>query len=371
MHKKIAVLPGDGVGPEVIEQAVKVLNAIADKFDHNFTYCYGDVGAIAIENHDTPLPDSTLQTCMESDAILFGSIGHPKYDNDPTLKVRPEQGLLALRKQLGLYANLRPVATYPTLLHLSPLKKENVKNVDFVIYRELTGGIYFGEKHRKEDGSMAFDMCIYTKEEIERICKLAFEGAMNRRKKITLVDKANVLESSRLWRYVFNEVAKGFPEVETEYLYVDNAAMQIVLNPRQFDVVVTSNMFGDILSDEASVITGSMGLLPSASIGKHTSLFEPIHGSWPQGAGKDIANPIATILSAALMLDSFGMDKEAKLIRNVVTAVLTEGIGTPELNPTTVCGCSQMGDIIVSVINETEDFKFKKGKFSDSISTII
>ncbi|MEL7021929.1 MAG: isocitrate/isopropylmalate family dehydrogenase, partial [Bacteroidota bacterium] len=224
---------------------------------------------------------------------------------------------------------------------------------------------------RKEDGSRAFDMCIYTREEIERICRLAFEGAMNRRRKITLVDKANVLESSRLWRSVFNEIAADYPEVKTEHLYVDNAAMQIVLQPRQFDVIVTSNMFGDILSDEASVITGSMGLLPSASMGQHTSLFEPIHGSWPQAAGRDIANPIATILSAALMLDSFGMVKAAKLIRKVVTAVLTEGIGTPELKPVTVCGCSQMGDIIVSIINEKEDFKFKKGKFSASISTII
>lgn len=371
MKKKIAVLPGDGIGPEVIEQAIKVLDAIGEQFDHQFEYCYADVGAVAIDNHGDPLPEATLDTCIQADAILFGAIGDPKYDNDPNAPIRPEQGLLKLRKTLELFANIRPVTTFPTLLHLSPLQKERVQDVDFVIYRELTGGIYFGEKGRSEDQTTAYDHCVYSVYEIERIARLAFESAMKRRKKVTLVDKANVLETSRLWREIVKKLAQEYPAVELNTMFVDNAAMQIILYPQQFDVILTSNMFGDILSDEASVITGSMGLLPSASMGVKTSMFEPIHGSYPQAKGKDIANPMATVLSAAMMLDSFGMVQEAKAIRNAVTTVLTEGLGTPELNPQTVCGTSRIGDILASCIHSDDGLKFRRGSLRQSISTII
>ena len=371
MRKKIAVLPGDGIGPEVIEQALKVLDAVGDRYDHFFEYCYADVGAVAIDKHNNPLPDTTLETCVESDAIMFGAIGHPKYDNDPNAKIRPEQGLLKLRKELGLYANLRPVTTYPKLLHLSPLKEEKVKDVDLLILRELTGGIYFGTKGRNHDVGTAYDTCEYSIPEIERIAKLAFENAANRRKKVTLVDKANVLETSRLWRDTVRKMAASYPDITLDFMFVDNAAMQLIQYPKNFDVILTSNMFGDILSDEASVIAGSMGLLPSASIGNKTSLFEPIHGSFPQAAGEDIANPMATILSAAMMLESFGLLEEAKLIRTSIKKILEKGIGTPELNPKIIYSCSQIGDFIAHMIAEHEDFSMRQEKMSDGISTII
>ena len=371
VKKNIAVLPGDGIGPEVITQAVKVLDAISELYKHEFTYSYADVGAIAIDKTGNPLPPETLNLCLESDAILFGAIGDPKYDNDPSAPVRPEQGLLALRKGLGLFANIRPVATYSKLLHLSPLKKEKVEGVDMVIFRELTGGIYFGDKGKNEEEGSAFDTCIYYDHEIERITRLAFEQAGNRRKKVTLVDKANVLESSRLWRATVNKIAKDYPDIELDYLFVDNAAMQLIQWPKQFDVILTSNMFGDILSDEASVIPGSMGLLPSASIGKHTSLFEPIHGSYPQAAGEDIANPMAAILSAGMMLESFGLIKEARLIHKAVKYTLEKGIGTPELSPSIAYGCSQIGDMIASLVSQGESFDLNEGKINERISTII
>ncbi|MCA1744769.1 MAG: 3-isopropylmalate dehydrogenase, partial [Bacteroidales bacterium] len=301
MKLNIAVLAGDGIGPEVVAQAIKVINAVGEKKGHQVTYKEAITGAAAIDAVGDPYPEATHKICMEADAVLFGAIGHPKFDNDPTAKVRPEQGLLRMRKQLGLYANLRPVETFPSLLHKSPLRQDLVEGANFMCIRELTGGIYFGEKGRSEDGNTAFDNCVYTREEIERILKLAFEYAMKRNKKLTVVDKANVLETSRLWRQIAQEMAPSYPEVDTQYMFVDNAAMQIIQWPKNFDVMVTENMFGDILTDEASVITGSMGLLPSASIGLHTSVFEPIHGSYPQAAGKDIANPIATVLSAAMM----------------------------------------------------------------------
>jgi 3-isopropylmalate dehydrogenase len=348
MEKNIAVLSGDGIGPEVIAQALKVLSAIEAKFNHKFNTRFGSVGAVAIDLTGDPLPQETLDICMESDAVLFGAIGHPKYDNDPSAPVRPEQGLLQLRKSLGLFANVRPVTTYQTLLSLSPLKEEKIKGVDFVIYRELTGGIYFGEKGRKDD--MAYDHCVYSREEIARITILAFEAARLRRKKVTLVDKANVLETSRLWRDEVKKIAVQYPDVELDFLFVDNAAMQIIQNPSQFDVMLTENMFGDILSDEASVITGSMGLLPSASVGSKTSLYEPIHGSYPQATGLDIANPMATILSAAMMLDSFGLHKEADLIRESVTQLLESGYGTAELQLANNCKCSEIGDMIAAKI---------------------
>ena len=289
MKKTIAVILGDGIGPEVTRQSIKVLNAVAGRYGHEFQYTYGLMGADAIDKTGNPLPDETLEICHESDAILFGAIGHPKYDNDPTATVRPEQGLLRLRKELQLFANIRPVTTFPALNHLSPLKSQQLEGVDFVIYRELTGGIYFGKKEVNADYTEASDLCSYNKSEIERIARLAFRSAQQRRKKLTLVDKANVLETSRLWRKVVREMAGDYPDVAVDYLFVDNAAMQIIVNPKQFDVVLTENMFGDIISDEASVIPSSLGLLPRASLSeipdsksKCNGIYEPIHGtcSW-------------------------------------------------------------------------------------------
>ncbi|MEM9916913.1 MAG: 3-isopropylmalate dehydrogenase [Bacteroidota bacterium] len=370
MKKNIAILAGDGIGPEVTEQAIKVLDAIAEKFDHHFTYCHASVGAIAIDKYGDPLPETTLNSCKNSDAILFGAIGDPKYDNDPNAKVRPEQGLLRLRKSLGLFCNVRPVSTYPNLLHLSPLKREKVEGVDFVIYRELTGGIYFGERSRSEDGSEAFDRCEYSKAEIERIAHLAFKAAGQRRKKLLLVDKANVLETSRLWRETVRAMASQYPDIALDYMFVDNAAMQLIQYPKQFDVVLTSNMFGDILSDEASVLSGSMGLLPSASIGRDTALFEPIHGSYPQAAGKDIANPMAAILSAAMMLDHFELTNEAARIRKAVYNCLQQDIGTADLNTSIQYGCSAIGDVISGLITEGKSV-LNQDKLNEQSSTII
>ena len=353
MKKNIAVLPGDGIGPEVIQQAINVLNGIEKQFGHSFSYTFADVGAIAIDNHGDPLPEATLQTCKNSDAVLFGAIGHPKYDNDPTAKIRPEQGLLRLRKSLGLYANIRPVTAFQKLLHLSPLKEEKVRDVNFVIFRELTGGIYFGEKGKTKNG--AYDHCNYTAPEIERIAHLAFQEAKKRRGKLTLVDKANVLETSRLWRKVVTDLhAAEYPAIEFDWMYVDNAAMQLIQWPSQFDVILTENMFGDILSDEASVLMGSLGMLPSASVGAKTALFEPIHGSYPQAAGKDIANPLAAILSAAMLLDSFDLNEEANVIRKSVRLILEAGFGTEDLKAEYDCKCSEIGKLVVAKIEEIE-----------------
>lgn len=289
---------------------------------------------------------------MESDAVLFGAIGDPRFDNNPKAPVRPEQGLLRMRKQLGLYANIRPVETFPSLLHKSPLRRDLVEGADFVCIRELTGGIYFGEKGRKDNGNTAFDTCTYTRPEIERILKLAYEFAGKRNKRLTVVDKANVLESSRLWREVAQEMAPSYPDIETDYMFVDNAAMQIIQWPRKFDVLVTENMFGDILTDEASVITGSLGLLPSASIGIHTSVFEPIHGSYPQAAGKDIANPIATILSAAMLFEyALNLTEEGNIIRKAVAASLEEGVVTVDIAGEKSFRTSEVGDWIAAWIS--------------------
>ena len=316
MKLKIAKLPGDGIGPEVVEQAVKAVDAVCAKFGHEVSYTLGYVGACAIDRTGDPYPQETHALCMESDAVLFGAVGDPKYDNDPAAKVRPEQGLLAIRKQLGLFANLRPVETFRSLVGKSPLKTELVDGADFLCIRELTGGMYFGEKGRKDGGDTAFDTCIYSRFEVERILKLAFEYAQRRRKHLTVVDKANVLESSRLWRQIAREMEPQWPDVTVDYMFVDNAAMQLIRQPKFFDVLVTENTFGDILTDEASCISGSMGLLASASVGAHTSLFEPIHGSYPQAAGKNIANPVAAILSAAMMFEyAFGLMEEGAAIR--------------------------------------------------------
>ena len=333
MKLNIALLPGDGIGPEIVEQATKVVDAVSEKFGHEVNYTKGLVGAAAIDATGNPYPEETHSICMDSDAVLFGAIGDPRFDHDPNAKVRPEQGLLAMRKKLGLYANLRPVNTFKSLIHKSPLKTELVDGADFMCVRELTGGIYFGKPQgRSEDGNTAYDSSVYTREEIIRICKLAFEYARIRRKKLTVVDKANVLATSRLWRETAKQMEPDYPDVQVEYMFVDNAAMQIIQGPKNFDVLVTENMFGDILTDEASVITGSLGLLPSASIGAHTSVFEPIHGSYPQAAGKDIANPLATILSAAMMFEyAFKMMEEGALIREAVEKSIEAGFVTEDL----------------------------------------
>jgi len=345
MDFNIAVLAGDGIGPEIVEQAIKVLKAVGIKYKHNFNFTEALVGATAIDQADDPFPEETFQLCMNSDAVLFGAIGDPKYDNDPKAKVRPEQGLLAMRKKLGLYANIRPVTTFPSLIHKSPLRKDLVEGADFVVIRELTGGIYFGDKGRSEDLNTAFDTCVYTRSEVERILELGFEYAAKRDKRLTVVDKANVLATSRLWRETAQDMTPAHPEIEVDYMFVDNAAMQIIQWPKKFDVMVTENMFGDILSDEASVITGSLGLLPSASVGIHTSVFEPIHGSYPQAAGKDIANPLATVLSAAMMLElALDLSEEAAAIRKVVDRSMEEGVVTEDISEGKAYLTSQVGD---------------------------
>lgn len=353
MKLKLAVLPGDGIGPEIIDQAMKAVKAITAKFNHELEFEFGLTGATAIDQVGEPYPDNTHELCMAADAVLFGAIGDPKFDNNPKAKVRPEQGLLAMRKKLGLYANIRPVETFESLLHKSPLRRELVEGADFVAIRELTGGIYFGDKGRKDDGNTAYDLCVYTRAEVERILKLGYEFAAKRNKKLTVVDKANVLESSRLWREVAQEMAPNYPDIKTEYMFVDNAAMQIIQWPKNFDVMVTENMFGDILTDEASVITGSLGLLPSASIGIHTSVFEPIHGSYPQAAGKNIANPIATILSAAMMFEyAFNLMEEGKLIRDAVAASMAEGVVTVDIAEGKSYTTSEVGDWIAEWISK-------------------
>jgi len=332
---------------------MKVVKAVTKKYNHELTYEYGITGACAIDEVGDPYPAETHDLCMKSDAVLFGAIGHPKFDNDPKALVRPEQGLLAMRKKLGLYANIRPVETFESLLHKSPLRRELVEGANFVCIRELTGGMYFGEKGRKDNGNTAYDTCIYTRMEVERILKLGYEFAAKRNKKLTVVDKANVLESSRLWREIAQEMAPNYPDIKTEFMFVDNAAMQIIQWPKNFDVMVTENMFGDILTDEASVITGSMGLLPSASIGIHTSVFEPIHGSYPQAAGKDIANPVATILSAAMMFEyAFSLMEEGKAIRDAVTASLEQGYVTEDIDKDRAYKTSQVGDWIANYIEK-------------------
>ena len=329
MKLNIAILPGDGIGPEIMQQGVSVLNAIAKRFNHEFTYEEALVGASAIEAVGDPYPSATHDVCMRADAVLFAAVGDPKYDNDPTLKIRPETGLLAMRKQLGLFANVRPVATFDCLLHKSPLKEELLRGADFVVIRELTGGMYFGEKY--QDNDKAYDTDIYTRPEIERILKVAFEMAMTRKRHLTVVDKANVLASSRLWRQIAKEMEPQYPDVSTDYMFIDNASMRVLTEPRFFDVIVTENTFGDILTDETSCITGSMGLQPSSSLGEHTPLFEPVHGSWPQAAGKNLANPVAQILSAAMLLEHFGLHAEGALIRQAVNDSLDANVRTPEI----------------------------------------
>lgn len=333
MKLTIALLAGDGIGPEVIEQAVKVCDAVAVKFNHEITWKPALTGAAAIDAVGDPYPDETHEICLNADAVLFGAIGHPKYDNDPSAKVRPEQGLLKMRKKMGLFANIRPTFTFPSLIDNSPLKRERIEGTDLVFLRELTGGIYFGEKGRKDGGETAFDTCTYAREEVIRLAKKGFELAMTRTKKLCCVDKANVMETSRLWRETVQSMEKDYPEVTVSYEFVDAVAMRLVQWPNSYDVLITENLFGDILTDEASVISGSMGLMPSASVGEKNALYEPIHGSYPQAAGKDIANPLATVLSAAMMFeDTFHLKEEAKAIREVVNKSLEKGIVTEDLS---------------------------------------
>jgi len=371
MKKKIAILNGDGIGPEVTKQSIRILNSIAERFGHSFTYQEALIGADAIDKTGTALPSETIDICLDSDAVLFGAVGHPKYDNDPNAKVRPEQGILGIRKALQLFANIRPVTTYKTLHHLSPVKSKNLEGVDFIVFRELTGGIYFGKKQTAEDGSSASDECYYTKEEIERITHQAFQYAQKRRKKLTLVDKANVLDTSRLWRKVVQQIAPQYKDVTVDYMFVDNAAMQILINPKQFDIVLTENMFGDIISDEASVLAGSLGLLPSASVGNKTALFEPIHGSYPQAAGKDIANPLGSVLSSAMMLDHFGMKEEAALIREAVEWTLENNFVTKDIDPVNFYFTSTIGELISDYVSGKIPGSIKKENIELRKSTII
>ncbi len=351
MKLNIALLAGDGIGPEVIDQAVKVSDAIATKFGHEITWKPALTGAAAIDAVGEPYPDSTHEICLASDAVLFGAIGHPRFDNDPTAKVRPEQGLLKMRKALGLFANVRPTFTFPSLLDKSPLKRERIEGTDLVFLRELTGGIYFGEKGRKDGGETAFDNCVYTRAEVQRLAKKGFELAMTRGKKMCCVDKANVLETSRLWRETVQAMEKDYPEVEVSYEFVDAVAMRLVQWPNSYDVLITENLFGDILTDEASVISGSMGLMPSASVGESAALFEPIHGSYPQATGLDIANPMATVLSAAMLFEHFGLQKEGKAIRDAVNAALSSGVVTEDLaDGGKAYGTKAVGDWLASNI---------------------
>lgn len=331
MKLNIALLAGDGIGPEVIDQAVKVCDAIASKYNHDITWQPALTGAAAIDAVGEPYPDSTHEVCANADAVLFGAIGHPRFDNDPSAKVRPEQGLLKMRQKLGLFANVRPTFTFPSLIDKSPLKRERIEGTDLIILRELTGGVYFGERGRTDDRNTAYDTMTYERHEIERLARKGFDMAMKRSKRLCCVDKANVLESSRLWRETVQALEKDYPEVEVSYEFVDAVAMRLVQWPSSYDVMITANLFGDILTDEASVISGSMGLMPSSSVGSKVSLYEPIHGSYPQAAGKDIANPLATVLSAAMLFEDMDLVDEAQAIREVVNKSLAEGRVTEDL----------------------------------------
>jgi 3-isopropylmalate dehydrogenase len=356
MKKKITILPGDGIGKEVTASGKKVLEQIAECFGHDFIFDYAAIGHEAIETTGNPLPDETLVKLKNSDAILFGAVGHPKYDNDPHAKIRPEQGLLKMRKELGLYANLRPIKLFDELLAASSIKADILRGADILFFRELTGDVYFGERGRKDNNDTAFDTMIYSRYEVERIAHKAFKAAQTRKKKLTSVDKANVLESSRLWREVIQEVAKQYPDVTVEHMFVDSAAMKLIQSPTSFDVVVTGNLFGDILTDEASQIAGSMGMLASASIGDTVGLYEPIHGSAHDITGKGIANPLASILSASLLLDiSFGLKEEADAIIRAIEQTLKEGYRTRDIADAAtplekILGTEVMGNIVCNNI---------------------
>ena len=355
MRKKIAVLPGDGIGPEVIGEAIKVCKTIGDKFKHEFIFNEGIVGAASIFKNGDPYPEETHNLCVNSDSVLFGAIGLPEFDNNPSAKVRPEQGLLKMRKKLGLFANIRPTFTFDSLVENSPLKKSKIDGTDLIFVRELTGGIYFGKRGRRNNGESAFDTCEYDRDEIIRLAKKGFEIADKRKKKLCCVDKANVLETSRLWRETIQEMEKDYPNIQVSYELVDAVAMRLIQSPKNYDVLITENLFGDILTDEASVISGSMGLMPSASIGEVNSLYEPIHGSFPEATAKNIANPLATILSAAMMLEmSFNLKIESDLIKKSVEKSIREGFVTKDLSSFQKSfSTSEVGDKICDYIKSS------------------
>ena len=352
MNFKIAVLPGDGIGPEISKVGVDVMTAVCEKFGHQVTYEYAICGADAIDKVGDPFPEETFQACLRADAVLFSAVGDPKFDNNPTAKVRPEQGLLAMRKKLGLYANIRPMQTFKSLLHKSPLRPELVDGADFITIRELTGGMYFGEKY--QDNDKAYDTNYYTRPEIERIIRVGYDYARMRQHHLTIVDKANVLASSRLWRQIGQELEKEYPDVKTDYMYVDNASMRMIQEPKFFDVIVTENTFGDILTDESSCISGSMGLLPSASTGDSTPVFEPVHGSWPQAKGLNIANPLAQVLSDAMLFEYFGLKEEDALIRQAVDASIDQNVRTPDIQVEggAKYGTKEVGEWLVDYIKK-------------------
>jgi len=372
MRLKIALLGGDGIGPEVLEQSVKCLKAVEETFNHQFIFTEAPVGAVAISNNGQPLPDETLQLCKDSDAILFGAIGALQYDNDPNATIRPEQGLLKLRKALGLFACIRPVKVFPSIIENFTLNDKSIAGTDLVIYRELIGGIYFGEKKLSEDGTIASDLCQYSENEISRIAHLAFKAAKNRKRKLTLVDKANVLETSRLWRRVVTEISKSYPEVTLECMFIDNATVQMMLNPAQFDVILTDNMFGDILSDQGSVIIGSIGLLPSASIGSENAMFEPFHGSYPQAKGKNIANPVASILSTAMLLQHFDLKEESRAVVAAVRKSFIKKVVTPDIMGSSKYGTDYVGDFIAdNIVDSNENLNINDENIGLGKSTII
>ncbi|MBX2946444.1 MAG: 3-isopropylmalate dehydrogenase [Cyclobacteriaceae bacterium] len=369
MKKRITIIPGDGIGKEVTTEGKNVLQHIAESSGHEFIFTEALIGHDAIEKTGTALPDETLAMLKNSDAILFGAVGHPKYDNDPTLKVRPEQGLLKMRKELGLYANLRPIKLFDELLHASSIKPEILKGSDILFFRELTGDVYFGEKGRRDENNTAYDLMIYHRYEIERIAHKAFQAARTRRKKVTSVDKANVLESSRLWREVVQQVGKEYPDITLEHQFIDAAAMKLIQSPRSFDVVLTGNLFGDILTDEASQIAGSMGMLASASVGDTVGLYEPIHGSAHDITGKGIANPLASILSAALLLDiSFGLKEESEAVIQAVEQTLKAGYRTADIADSTtpkekILNTGNMGKKVVDQLTVTLSNKLRTNNY--------
>ena len=371
MKKNIAVITGDGIGSEVIQQSVKVLDAIAARFNHKFEFTYCLMGAIAIDETGESLPNETLEICLSADAILLGAIGHPKYDNDSEAKITPEQGLLKLRKVLQLFAHITPLSLYPTLHHLSPLKSKNIEGVDMVIFRELTGGVFYGDKQFNDVADWASDVSRYSKEEIDRIAHLAFKSAQKRKKKLTLIDKANVLETSKLWRKVVQNIALQYKDVKLNFLFAENATMQMMLNPKQFDVILTENLIGDILSNEANGICGSMGLLPSASMGNSIALFEPVLGPCTNIAGKDIANPIGAILSAAMMLDYFNLAKEAQLIRDAVQWTIGSLFVSKDIDPINFYFTSTIGELVSEYISGRISGRVNKENIELRKSTII
>lgn len=370
MNLNIALLGGDGIGPEVLAQSIKCLQAVEESFNHTFTLTEAAVGGAGISNSGKPLPQDTLTLCKNSDAILFGATGDLEYDTEA--KVRPEQGLLRLRKELGLFANIRPVKVFPALIGNSPLSKKNIAGTDLVIYRELSSGIYYGKKTVSDNGAIASDICEYSENEIGRITHMAFKAAKKRKKKLTLVDKANVLETSRLWRRKVTEISSSYPEVHLECLYIDNAVVQMMINPTSFDVILTENMFGDILASQGSVLVGSIGLLPSASIGLDNAMFAPFHGSYPQAKGKNIANPVASIFSMVLLLQHFGLNEEATAVSRAIHMSFKKGITTPDILGSDKYGTDYVGDFIAeNIVDSDENLNINDENIGLGKSTII